>query len=89
MTKEGNILVDGVLASCYATCNHDLAHAVVTPILWFPEMTALIFGQDQESLDYVKFLKDVMGAAIWAKLWRELIRLRNRAEEYETLLKLY
>ena len=59
VTMEGNNVVDGVLASCFAIYDHDLAHAVMTPILWFPEMTGLIFGQDQGSLGYVRFLKDV------------------------------
>ena len=32
LTKEGNIVVDGVLASCYAFSNHDLAHTAMAPI---------------------------------------------------------
>ena len=38
LTTKGNIMVDGVLASCYASVNHDLGHIVMTPIRWFPEM---------------------------------------------------
>ena len=26
VTMEGNIIVDGVLTSCYASASHDLAH---------------------------------------------------------------
>ena len=46
LTMEGNIIVDGVLASCYAFGDHDLAHVGVTPIRWFPEVIKLIFGED-------------------------------------------
>ena len=43
LTMEGNIIVDGVLASCYPSFHH-LAHAGMTPIRWFPRMVDLIFG---------------------------------------------
>ena len=43
---EGNILVDGVLASCHASADHHLAHLGVAPILWFPRIIELIFGED-------------------------------------------
>ena len=36
LTKEGNILIDGVLASCYASVAHDVSHLGVTPKRWFP-----------------------------------------------------
>ena len=39
-------MVDGVLASCYAFFDHDLAHIAMTPILWFPEMIQWIFGDE-------------------------------------------
>ena len=39
-------MVDGVLASCYASVNHDLAHIVMTPIQWFPEIVEWVFGND-------------------------------------------
>ena len=43
---DGNILVDGVLASCYPSANHDVAHVGVTPIRLFPKMTEQIIGED-------------------------------------------
>ena len=46
LTMEGNIMVDGVLASCYPSANHDLAHLGITPVLWIPEFTQWIFGDD-------------------------------------------
>ena len=39
-------MVDGVLASCYPSVDHDLSHIGMTPMRWFPEMTSLIFGED-------------------------------------------
>ena len=43
---EGNIVVDGVLASCYPSSDHDLAHIGMAPIRWFPGITQWIFGED-------------------------------------------
>ena len=45
---EGNIVVDGVLASCYASFDHDLAHIWMTPLRWFPKMASWIFGEETE-----------------------------------------
>ena len=46
LTKDGKIVVDGVLASCYADFDHDLAHFTMTPVQWFPEAISWIFGDD-------------------------------------------
>ena len=43
---EGNILVDGVFASCYPSADHDLAHFGMTPVRLFPKMIQQIFGED-------------------------------------------
>ena len=45
LTKDGNIIVDGVLASSYAYFDHDMAHFMVTPLQWFPEIMEWIFGE--------------------------------------------
>ena len=39
LTKNGNIMVDGVLASCYASFDHDLAHFGMRPLQWFSEIS--------------------------------------------------
>ena len=39
-------MVDGVLASCYAFSDHDLAQIGTTPIRYFPEIIEWIFGDD-------------------------------------------
>ena len=38
LTFEGIIMVDGVLASCYPSVNHDLSQIGMTPMQWFPEV---------------------------------------------------
>ena len=49
LTKEGNIMVDGVLASCYGNFDHDLAHLMVTPLRWFPHEVEWLFGGDEQN----------------------------------------
>ena len=39
-------MVDGVLASCYPSVNHDLSQIGMTPIQWFPEVVEWIFGEE-------------------------------------------
>ena len=56
-------MVDGILASCYAFSDHDVAHIGMTPIRWFPRLIERIFGGNNESPDFVnvadKFAKMV------------------------------
>ena len=47
VTMEGNIIVDGVLASCYASADHDSAHLAMAPLRWFPEIMDCLFGEDK------------------------------------------
>ena len=56
MTLEGNIIVGGVLASCYATVHHDVGHIMMTPLRWFPRMTEWILG---DSVTYVNVLEEI------------------------------
>ena len=58
---EGNIIVDGVLASCYPSADHDLAHISMAPMQWFPGFTEFIFGFDNEMQAYVYILNDLWG----------------------------
>ena len=50
---EGNIVVDGVLASCYATVDHDTAQIVMKPIQWYPDVIELVFGDDNGVSAYI------------------------------------
>ena len=56
---NGNIVVDGVLASCYAFPDHSLAHIGMTPICWFPGIVNWIFGGKNGSQGYVNFTEDL------------------------------
>ena len=56
---EGRILVDDILASCYASVRHDLAHIGMTPIRWFPDVIEWIFGEMNESVPYIKINEDL------------------------------
>ena len=44
LTKEGNIMVDGILASCYADFHQDLAHLTMTPLHIFSDKIEWAFG---------------------------------------------
>ena len=57
LTNQGNIMVDGVLTSSYATFYHDLAHLVMTPIQWFPTLIEWIFGQDDGIQGFINIAK--------------------------------
>ena len=59
LTMEGKIVVDDVLASCYASADHDMSHFAMTPMRWFPEITGLIFGNDKNGPSYVNLAKDL------------------------------
>ena len=37
-------MVNGMLASCYAFSDHDLAHLMLAPMQWHPDIMGWIFG---------------------------------------------
>ena len=45
-------MVDGILASCYPSTNHDLAQIGMLPIKYFPVIMEWIFGEDSGSSAY-------------------------------------
>ena len=53
-------MVDGVLASCYPSNHHDLAHLGMLPMRWFPQVTQWIFGEDNGFQLYVG-ITEIMG----------------------------
>ena len=57
VTIDGNIMVNGVLTSCYASSDHDAAHIALTPVRYFPEITEWIFGFQ----GYVRIAEDLSG----------------------------
>ena len=59
LTMKGSIVVDGVLASCYPSAHHDLAHIAMTPIRWFPKILEWIFGDDYGIIGYVRIAEEL------------------------------
>ena len=57
LTVEGKIMVDGILASCYASTNHDSAHMAMISIRWFPRIVDWIFGEENGSSVFGKIAK--------------------------------
>ena len=58
LTEDGNILVDGVLASCYASFDHDLSHFAMIPMQWYPEIIQWAFGMNKANPIYVNIAKE-------------------------------
>ena len=71
LTMEDNIVVDGILASCYAVHDHDMAHFAVTPIALVPGLIETVFNVHHESPDYAKLVDDV--SALWFDTWATII----------------
>ena len=59
LTMDGNIIVDSILASCYAYFDHDVANIGMTSMQWYPEIMDWIIGKDKESPGCVNLLSDV------------------------------
>ena len=59
LTVEGNIVVDGVLASCYAGYDQSLAHFAMKPLGWFPEIVDWFFGDDIANPAFVNIIGDL------------------------------
>ena len=50
LTRQGNIVVDSVVASCYALVNnHEMAHMSFAPIRWFSYVNEWFFGLKPET----------------------------------------
>ena len=64
LTMEGTLIVDGLLASCYASFSHDVSDLALAPVKMFPRMLL----DDQESVkvdgcrEVVKLTKKVVTA---------------------------
>ena len=59
VTMEGNIVVDGVLASSCASVPHDLAQIAMIPMKWFPSVLDWVLGNDKEITAYVNILTGI------------------------------
>ena len=58
LTEEGNIVIDSVLASCYTSFDHELAHIGMAPMHWFPSVVQCVFGQDNGFSVFAKIVKE-------------------------------
>ena len=58
-TKEGNIVVDRVLASCYADVSHEVVHFAMMPIQWFAAAIEQMFGCDIGFPVYVNIAREL------------------------------
>ena len=75
LTTEGTLLVDGLLASCYASFPHDLVDLALAPVKMFPRMLL----DDEESVKVdgcreVVILQKKLGTAMG-------LRQRNQGEK--------
>ena len=60
LTDEGNIIVDGILASCYpSSVDHNLAHLSMAPIRWFPDVMHMIFGDDDTFSVFIRINEEL------------------------------
>ena len=59
LTMEGNIVVDGILASCYPLTDHDGAHLGMAPMRWIPEIINCVFGNDPDLPSYLNIVQEL------------------------------
>ena len=52
-------MVDGALASCYPSANHDLVHIEMVPIRYFPGHIEWIFGEENGYSAYSDIANDL------------------------------
>ena len=75
LLTEGRIMVDGVLASCYADFHHDLAHLTVAPMQKFPALMGWLFGEDIGYPVYVSTLRKLGMMMLLDEQFRSYYRL--------------
>ena len=62
-------MVNGMLASCYAFSDHDLAHLMLAPMQRYSDIMGWIFGIEKESPGYISILTDLGGLLLPFNLW--------------------
>ncbi|XP_067140721.1 sonic hedgehog protein-like [Centruroides vittatus] len=62
LTQTGTLLVDGILASCYASYDHYWGQIFLSPVRWFPNIFNQNSLQPVGVMPYVKILKFLAGA---------------------------
>ena len=59
LTVEGNIVVDGILASYYAIVDHDLAQIGMKPVQQYSDIMELVFGNEDGVSAYVSVAQNL------------------------------
>ena len=67
-------MVDGVLASCYASADHSLAQIGMIPMRWFPKTMGWIFSDGKGLSFHVQVLEKV---GRWLLPYRQLFETIN------------
>ena len=57
LIMEGNIVVDGIVASCYPSFDHNLVHFEKTTMQWCPEIMVWSFGVESGAPTFVTIAK--------------------------------
>ena len=68
LTKEDDIMVDGVLASCYPSVNNDFSQIAITPMKWIRDAVGWIFWKEN----------GLQGLAIIAENVSKMINLKQQ-----------
>ena len=69
VTMEGNIIVDGILASCYGITDHDLAHILLSPMRFIPGIMEWIYGQEDGAQGYMNIIRWVGSLVVPDSIW--------------------
>ena len=56
---NGNIVVEEVLASCYAVVDHGISQIAMKPIQWYPGVMDIIFGVENGVSAYIDVAKNI------------------------------
>ena len=65
-------MIEGVLASCYASFDHDLSHFAMTLMQWHPEIIKWIFGVNKVKPAMSVLLKKLVDG-YWHKCNKQLV----------------
>ena len=52
-------MVDGVLASCHASVDQDIAHFIMMPMQWYPGIMEWTFGLNNGFPGYINIANDL------------------------------
>ena len=59
LTVEGNIMIDGILASCYTVVDHDLGQIVMKPVQQYFDIMEFVFGNENGVSAYVSVAQNL------------------------------